>query len=275
VEWRRARRLLILAFFVLDALLLFLRFGPGGALVPSLRGPVDLASLVATDGLDLNAPSFRTKVSLPVLRVSTYPSVAILTQVLGFLPVESADGVYKGRDFYARVFPDGTVLVRLRAPAGSPSPMSIAQAARILRRKLSEWGLGVVFGSPTIRLTLMGGFTAYLPELSRPGGSPLFGAGAHLTFAPGGILKEARLRLVEVVGARPPSTPLIPGAAAIVTWAEASHERHPLVVAQVRLGYYLAPGAKGRSFELDPTWLVTLKSGRTVGIDALTEEVED
>lgn len=278
MEWQAARRILILAFLLFDLLLLALRFGPGRALVPSLSGPVDLSSLILTDGLDLNARPLHTTAAIPVLKVSTVPPEVILVELYGFLPAEVREGkgyaVYRLGDGLARTFTDGSVEVVYRVgTTRSRASLTPGEAERLARGILAHWPLGVHLGPPFARIRSDGEAVVAFPEMVMPGGYPLGGAGVSLTFTRGGSLAEARLRLVQVIGRRRPDSPLIPGAAAIVTWAETRPAGHPLVVTSVRLGYMLPPGAHGLAFELDPTWLVTETSGRTVGIDALTEEV--
>jgi hypothetical protein len=279
MEWQAARRILIVAFLLFDALLFVLRFGPGEALVPSVSGTKDLSSLVLTNGLDLNARPLRATAAVPVLKVSTYPADLLVFDVLGVLPgIGGPHGhvrSYRVRGVTVERVHGGTV--RFLFPAGKKAlgrALTVADAERIAARLLARWQLGVTFGPMSAALTPQGGAVVSIPEVAQAGGYPIYGAGITLTLQRGGALAAVRSRLLQVLGRRRPNTPLIPGAGAIVTWAQSQHLSHPLVVEGVRLGYWLPPAAHGIAFELDPTWLVTLRSGQTVGIDALTEEIE-
>jgi hypothetical protein len=270
MDWPSARRILLAAFFITDLILLGLRFGPGQALVPALGGVENVSSVVVTPGLDLAAEPYTSSLALPVVRAATFDPNVLVLDALGELPppVQARGGtLYRGVGVEALVRPDESVEVDERPPerlakAGSPA----AAATRLLAAD----GLGVPFGPPHTQAS-RGGVVVSVPETTRDG-TPVLGAGATFRFDRRGRLVSYTLRLVTVVGLAGRPSALVPGATAVLMWAESRPGGHPAVVRDVRLGYVLPEGAHGDGLVLPPAWII-VTDGTVVAVDARTGEV--
>lgn len=270
MDWPSARRILLVAFLVTDLALLALRYGPGEALVPTLGGVQSLSAVLVAPGLDLGAEPFTSSLSLPVLRVATYDPTILVLDALGELPPgRSVRGgvLYRVGGRKVLVAPDGTVWVEAQPPDRLPGAGPLERAAA---RLVQGFGLGVPLGAPSVVPT-RDGTSVTFPETTRDG-TPIAGAGVRVRFDARGRFVSLRLRLVTVLGLAGRPSGLVPGATAVLTWAESRSRGHPAVVRGVRLGYVLPAGAHGDGFLLPPAWII-LTDGGVGAVDARTGEV--
>lgn len=258
MDWRRAKRVLIVAFLLLDVFLFveWRRNLPSSQLPGTTSARPVLPMAAGVEPLSAGP--------LPMIRLTPMTSARIAQATLG----PGAQLAGPGR------FRDGAGVVTVMDPrtivySGTWGTLKAGATQRAIASEIQAFlihlHLPVALGPLTV--TRIGaGYSGTDTETWHA--IPILGTGVTVAVSADGTVTGARFRLLVPQASGPPRT-LLPAFQAIGLWEASAPTQGAPSIVSVHLAYQI-PAGNGQSFRLAPSWVVTLSDGETVAINAYT-----